>query len=206
MPERSTPRRQARGVRRHDAIVRAAADIMLREGPQGVTHRHVAAEADVPLAATTYYFSGITDLVAAAGALLARGWGEHVAERLVGARRAHEAGELTGPDGVRRRAEIVADAILPVGDVTAIRGFYEHLVGAGREPVLAQAYAEGRGDLDAALGELFEILGLADRSDLLVAVVDGAAVSALAEGRDPRELAVRLVDQALAADTPLVRA
>lgn len=178
-------------------MVRAAADIMLTEGPQGVTHRRVAAEADVPLAATTYYFDGITDLIAAAGALLAQGWGEHVASQVVTARLVAANGELEGPDGARRRAEILADAILPSGDITAVRGFYEHLVSAGRAPALAQAYADGRVNLDVALAELFDVLGLQDRSQVLVAVVDGAAVSALSEGRDPRELAITLIGQVL---------
>ncbi|SDS84749.1 hypothetical protein SAMN04489860_2522 [Paraoerskovia marina] len=198
MPTQNTPRRQARGRRRHDAIVRAAADIMLSEGAAAVTHRHVAAVADVPLAATTYYFSGITDLLAAAGALIVDGWGAHVEEQVEVARAAETAGGLDGPEADLRRAEILTDAILPAGDRNAVRGFYEHLVGAGRVPELAQAYADGRVVLDDALAELFTVLGLADRSHLLVAIVDGAAVSALAEGRDARELAVRLIQQVLA--------
>ena len=37
--------------------------IIVREGTRGVRHRSVAAEADVPLAATTYYFEHINDLI-----------------------------------------------------------------------------------------------------------------------------------------------
>ena len=62
---RPAPRRQARGVARRDAIVRAAADLILQEGPASVTHRAVASRADVPLAATTYYFTGLDDLIGA---------------------------------------------------------------------------------------------------------------------------------------------
>ncbi len=37
--------------------------IIVREGIRGVRHRAVAAEAEVPLAATTYYFEHINDLI-----------------------------------------------------------------------------------------------------------------------------------------------
>jgi DNA-binding transcriptional regulator YbjK len=46
-----------RGEARRTAIVDAALRLVARGGPRAVTHRAVAAEADVPLAATTYYFA-----------------------------------------------------------------------------------------------------------------------------------------------------
>jgi len=45
-----------------DAVVRVLEDV----GPGGVTHRAVAAEAGVPLAAATYYFDSIDDLLLSA--------------------------------------------------------------------------------------------------------------------------------------------
>jgi DNA-binding transcriptional regulator YbjK len=44
-------------------ILEAAMRIIVRDGTRGVRHRAVAAEADVPLAATTYYFEHINDLI-----------------------------------------------------------------------------------------------------------------------------------------------
>jgi TetR/AcrR family transcriptional regulator, regulator of biofilm formation and stress response len=41
----------------------AALRIIARDGLRAVSHRSVAAEADVPLAATTYYFSDLEDLI-----------------------------------------------------------------------------------------------------------------------------------------------
>jgi len=182
---RHAPRRQARGVARRDAIVRAAADLILHEGPAAVTHRAVAARADVPLAATTYYFTGLDDLIGAAGHVIVEGWAEHArgaAERGDHGRRAHAA------------PEVLVDAVLPPGGEAEVRGFYEHLVGAGRYPALARAYAAGRHRLDAAVAQLLAARGLGHvPPELLVAVVDGAAVSALSEGRDVRALAVALV-------------
>jgi DNA-binding transcriptional regulator YbjK len=189
--ERAAPRRQARGTARRDAIVRAAADLSLRDGPGAVTHRAVAARAGVPLAATTYYFTGLDDLVAAAGQLVVDGWVRHARDAADRARQ----GEIPA-HGV---PAVLVDAVLPATDEAEVRGFYEHLVGAGRHPTLARAYAQGRDRLDAAVAHVLDTLG-EDRVSpgVLVAVVDGAAVSALSEGRDVRALAVRLVDELLA--------
>ena len=53
----------ARGERRRRAILDATLALVGREGTAAVTHRAVAAEAGVPLAATTYYFSSKEDLM-----------------------------------------------------------------------------------------------------------------------------------------------
>ncbi|ROS76699.1 TetR/AcrR family transcriptional regulator [Cellulomonas sp. PhB143] len=193
------PRRQARGERRRAELVRAAADIILRDGPAALSHRAVAAEAGVPLASTTYYFDGLDEIVADAGALLSADWAAGATRQLGVAREAVGRGEVGDTSAGRRRsAEILVDATLPVGDRTAVRGFYEQLVGAGRSVALESAYARGRVALDAALVELTAVLGVAPAAPLLVAVIDGAAVTALAEGRDVRAFAIELVEQVLA--------
>lgn len=48
---------------RRQAILDAAMRIIVREGVRAVRHRAVAAEAEVPLSATTYYFKDINDLI-----------------------------------------------------------------------------------------------------------------------------------------------
>ncbi len=54
--------RQGSEQRRQD-ILDAAMRIVIRDGVRGVRHRAVAAEANVPLSATTYYFNDIEDLL-----------------------------------------------------------------------------------------------------------------------------------------------
>ena len=54
--------RQGSEQRRQD-ILDAAMRIVVRDGVRGVRHRAVAAEASVPLSATTYYFKDIDDLL-----------------------------------------------------------------------------------------------------------------------------------------------
>jgi TetR/AcrR family transcriptional regulator, regulator of biofilm formation and stress response len=65
--------RPPRGEARKAAITEAALTVIARVGPDGLTHRLVAAEAGLPLAATTYWFSNKEDMVRAAL--------EHAAER-----------------------------------------------------------------------------------------------------------------------------
>ncbi|MCO7513521.1 TetR family transcriptional regulator [Pseudomonas guariconensis] len=48
---------------RRQQILDAAMRIVVRDGVRGVRHRAVAAEAGVPLSATTYYFKDIEDLL-----------------------------------------------------------------------------------------------------------------------------------------------
>lgn len=51
------------GQARRKAILEATLRLIVKEGIRGVRHRAVAAEADVPLASTTYYFNDIKDLI-----------------------------------------------------------------------------------------------------------------------------------------------
>lgn len=180
------PRRQSRGAQRRDAIVRAAADLILEHGPNGLTHRTVAARADVPLAATTYYFSGLDELVDAAGRLLVSEW----------TRRTREVVDRPDvPQTAAGKAERIVEAIGPTGDEAAVRGFYEHLVTAGRSTALARAYAATRSMLDDAVRVLLDRLGLDMSPQLLVAIVDGAALTGLSEGRPVRPIALELVQE-----------
>ncbi|KRC37182.1 hypothetical protein ASE15_08960 [Oerskovia sp. Root22] len=161
-----------------------------------MTHRSVAAQADVPLAATTYYFTGLDDLLGAAGEQIVRGWAERA--QAIG----HSVTELVAEGGVetlstRSRALLLVDAVLPPGDHGELLGFYEHVVSAGRSPVLAAAFAQGRGELDVVIDELLAQLGARFSAVLLIAVVDGAAVTALCEGRAVRDLAVECVTELL---------
>ncbi len=68
---------------RRQLILDAAMRIVVRDGVRGVRHRAVAAEAGVPLSATTYYFKDIDDLlndtfaqyVERSAAFMAKLWG-----------------------------------------------------------------------------------------------------------------------------------
>lgn len=56
----------AKGEARRQLLIDAVLRLLEREGPAAITHRAVAAEAGVPLAAATYYFASIDDLMMSA--------------------------------------------------------------------------------------------------------------------------------------------
>lgn len=228
----TTPlRRQPRGAARRDAIVEAAAALVVEAGPSTLTHRTIAQRADVPLAATTYYFASLDDLVGAAGTRLAERWAVHadavlaavtaeVTAGLTAEVRAELTAEVTAgatagvaevlgrPGSVaavlslERRCAVLVDAVLPAGGPLAVRGHYEHLVSAGRDDTLAGAYAAGRAGLDEAVTQIVDLLDIPVGPEIVVAVVDGAAVSALSEGGDVRVHAELLLRRTLLALQP----
>jgi TetR/AcrR family transcriptional regulator, regulator of biofilm formation and stress response len=65
MSLKSKPRRSV-DRNRSARIIDAAVEVIRREGVGVLSHRRVAQEAGVPLAATTYYFSSLEDLLCAA--------------------------------------------------------------------------------------------------------------------------------------------
>ena len=228
----TTPlRRQPRGAARRDAIVEAAAALVVEAGPSTLTHRTIAQRADVPLAATTYYFASLDDLVGAAGTRLAERWAVH-ADAVLAAVTAEVTADLTAevtadltaevtagatagvaevlgrPGSVAavlslgRRCAVLVDAVLPAGGPLAVRGHYEHLVSAGRDDTLAGAYAAGRAGLDEAVTQIVDLLDIPVGPEIVVAVVDGAAVSALSEGGDVRVHAELLLRRTLLALQP----
>jgi DNA-binding transcriptional regulator YbjK len=69
---------------RRQAILDAALRIIVRDGVRAVRHRAVAAEAGVPLSATTYYFKDINDLITDTFALFVERSAAHMSAFWVG--------------------------------------------------------------------------------------------------------------------------
>ena len=172
------PRRpQRRGIQRRAAILRATLRILGREGTAAITHRSVAEEAGVPIAATTYYFSSKEDLIREALHLHAEMEAERVAEAT------RTLGE--GPTTVEALAEHLADFVdhgLGAGR-QALIAEYELLLQAARDPGLESLsrvfYERVRGQLEETLTEL----GARDPTDaarLIMAVLAGLEVDNLA--------------------------
>jgi len=183
----------AKGERRRAELAQAAAAIVREEGPGALTHRAVAARAGASLSATTYYFTGLDDLLTAAGQTIVASWVEHA--RAVAAQAVQDLrGAGAPPD---QAARLLASAVLPPGDDDAVRAHYEHLLGAGRVPALARAIAAGRGELDEVVAQVVRLAGADVSPALVVAVVDGAVVTALTEQRPVRPGAAALLAQVL---------
>lgn len=75
------PRRRRYDPDRRQRIIDAAIRVVGRAGIAGLSHRTVAAEADVPLGSTTYHFATLDDLLVAALRQTNEGFAEVVAER-----------------------------------------------------------------------------------------------------------------------------
>lgn len=184
--------RTAKGDLRRAQLARAAAELVRQEGPAALGHRAVAARAGLSLSATTYYYSGLDDLAAAAGAALVAEWVAHAES--VRAR-------VAGDGGSHDPAAVVVEAVLPPGDDAAVLAHYEQLLAAGRVPALAAALGAGRTRLDAVVAELLHDLGAGappgPGAALVLALVDGAVVSAVSEGRPVRATARDLLSTVL---------
>lgn len=177
-------------MQRRDDLARAAAGVILRDGPGALTHRRVAAEAGASLSATTYYFASLDDLAAAAGRSLADGWAAHARAVLA------TAPTVTVQQDPAAAASVLVDAVLPAGDDAQVRSHYEHLLGAGRHAALATAFAAGRDVVDAVLAQLVGRVGSPTSAAVTTAIVDGAVVTALTEQRPVRATACALLVEA----------
>jgi len=178
---------QGRGQRRRAALVEAAASLVLERGPAEVTHRRVAERAGASLSATTYYFRDLEELRGAGARLIAELWAEQAEWA---AERAEE-----GPLGREEALELLCDALLP--PPAGGRGHYEQLTRAGRSQDVAEAYRAGRETIGGAVGRVLAATGSSCRAEVALAVVDGAVLAALSEGRDPRAEAHRLLSLVL---------
>jgi DNA-binding transcriptional regulator YbjK len=122
--EHSGGARNARGTRRRQLLVGAAAELLLEEGFAALSHRAVAARASLPLASTTYYFTSGDDLRDAAVQHLAEEW----SARAVGV----VAVLPTGVDG-GQAAEAIARLVGADATPQQLLLLYERYLEAGRQ-------------------------------------------------------------------------
>ena len=185
-----------KGVRRQYALVSAAAELLCEGGFDAVRHRAVARRAGLPLAATTYYFSSLDDLIVKAvehvGALEA----QQLRERLAGLSR-------RGVAAPRRPSTcwwICSSATTPcVGDNPETQvseqliSRYERYIACARQPALREVQRRILQQRTDAVVKVVELCGRSVRAELvpaLVCAVDGAVVAALVDDSDgPRSAA-----------------
>jgi DNA-binding transcriptional regulator YbjK len=192
MTSGSTPK----GEKRRQALVEAAAALLVEGGFDAVRHRAVAERASLPLASTTYYFESLDELVTAAVEHRARGEldrGRRRLEELVTRQRS--------PDTL---VELVLELLLgpeSANDAESVLARYERLVATGRRPYLRPLSRTLGAELRGLLKEIFIRSG-ADvddrRVEVLISLVDGAVVNALIEiDPDPRAAARDMLREAL---------
>ncbi|NDZ79444.1 TetR family transcriptional regulator [Streptomyces sp. SID10853] len=164
---------------RRDRIIDAAIRVVGDQGIAGLSHRSVAAEADVPLGSTTYHFATLDELLVAALRKVTdeprtgvEGWARALAAPGPGL-----AGRLTALLG-----RLVA------GDRSRVRLEYELYLAALRRDALAPVAAQW---LDACVEVVrAHVGGDAATARALVALIDGLLIQLLLTGRafDPDEV------------------
>jgi DNA-binding transcriptional regulator YbjK len=180
MPRRYDPERRGR-------IIDAAIRLVELKGIAALSHRTVAAEADVPLGSTTYHFAGLDDLLVAALEHVSSGprsamagWKDVLAEADA---TPAEDGRPPLADALTRLLEEYAQ-----GGRGRIRMEYELYLAALRRPALQPVAA-------AWLDEMVEIIGChtadAATARVLVALIDGLLLQLLLTDRPFEREAVR---------------
>jgi DNA-binding transcriptional regulator YbjK len=173
---RGRSRAEQRAARR-EAILDATVHILATDGLGAVTHRAVAREADVPLAATTYYFASKDELVQQALDLLATAEIESLVER------AARLGERLGSPG--ELAAGLVEVLAPGTDEgrRALLAKYELYLEAARRPPLRATSARWIAAFTQLAEAALTAIGAPEphrRAPLMVATIDGLLMHRLA--------------------------
>ena len=173
-----------RGAQRRHVLIDAAAEVLLEHGLAALSHRAVAARAGLPLASTTYYFSSADELREEALQHLAADWITRAADVV---------------EALPARVDHAAAARAVVGIIGAdappprILLVYERYLEAGRHERLRPFVAAWNAQIKQLVHDVLHRAALPaseETAGLVLAVADGAAITALAEGT-PAEVAVR---------------
>ena len=184
-----------KGVRRQYALVSAAAELLCEGGFDAVRHRAVARRAGLPLAATTYYFSSLDDLIVKAVEHVGTLEAQQLRERVAGLSRRRRAAEAT--------VDVLVDLLVGedacVGDEPETQvseqliSRYERYIACARQPALREVQRRILQQRTDAVVKVVERSGRSVRAELvpaLVCAVDGAVVAALVDDNNgPRSAA-----------------
>ncbi|MFG2548990.1 TetR/AcrR family transcriptional regulator [Streptomyces sp. NPDC048581] len=150
---------------RRQRIIDAAIRVVGEKGIAGLSHRTVAAEADVPLGSTTYHFKTLDDLLVAALRQANEGFAKVLASR----------GGLEDPE-----ADLAAELAgwmgeWLAGDRTGVELEYELYLAALRRPALRAVADEWARDLAERLSRRTDPV----TARALVALLDGICLQVL---------------------------
>lgn len=164
---------RARGRARRELLLRATVSVIAERGIAGVTHRAVAAVADVPVASTTYFFDSLESMI-----------GEAVMYAMENefARLQEFRGRLTA-EGVPAAAaidgfiELIQDA---APDATIAQ--FEMYLFASRHPALQPHVERILDETRSIAREILSVNGVRDpdAAATVVAVIDGFALHRIA--------------------------
>lgn len=178
-----------KGERRRHALVAAAAALLREGGLEAVRHRAVAVRAGVPLAATTYYFASLDELVTSAAEFAAAEAAQAIEKHVAAvARRSRSAETLT---------DLLVEVLVGesgAGGTLALH--YEQHSAVTRHPELRDIQLRMRMNLRHAISEVLERSGrTADAANVraIDALIAGAVLDAVLDEPPDASAAVRAV-------------
>ncbi|WP_366942536.1 TetR family transcriptional regulator [uncultured Serinicoccus sp.] len=182
-PTRPPRRRGSRLGRRNDPdrrdrIIDACLEVISQAGIAGTSHRKVAARADVPLGAMTYYFDGMDDLLREAFTRFATTVSDRFERRMA---------SVTDP--ATAREAVVAIILQDVyGDDRDLVLSHELYALAARDPSYRSITSAWMGRSRAALERHFD----PQTASLLDALIEGLTIHRALDSqpRDPHDVAV----------------
>jgi DNA-binding transcriptional regulator YbjK len=156
----------AKGQRRRESLLHAAAALIAERGYGAITHRAVAERAGVPLASTSYFFDSIDELVREAALSFQQ-------RRML----EFEAALVTLPDAVspEQGAKDIADLVFSL-PIEQPMSNYEIYLNAARQPALREVAADSMRRLEAVAEAALRALGATHPE------IGARAVVALGEG------------------------
>lgn len=169
-------------ARRHDPerrqrIVDAALRVVGARGIAGLSHRTVAAEADVPLGSTTYHFASLDELLVAALRQANEGFGRELRESAALA--------APGTDLASALARLMGEWV--GGERTGVELEYELYLAALRRPALRPVAAEWTAAVTETLARHIDLV----TARALVALMDGICLQVLLTGAEYDEAYAR---------------
>lgn len=154
---------------RRQRIIDAAIRVVGRSGIAGLSHRTVAAEADVPLGSTTYHFASLDELLVAALRQANEGFASAV----------RESGALARPDcDIADELARITGRWLAAADRTGVELEYELYLAALRRPALRPVAAEWCVGVMTILADRVDAVS----ARALVALLDGICLQVLLTG------------------------
>ncbi|MGW0556315.1 TetR/AcrR family transcriptional regulator [Streptomyces sp. NPDC002926] len=169
---------------RRERIIDAAIRVVGRNGIAGLSHRTVAAEADVPLGSTTYHFASLDELLVAALRQANEGFAAAV----------RDSGALADPEAdiAEELARLMGEWL--AGDRTGVELEYELYLAALRRPALRPVAAQWCEDLAETLARRTDPV----TARALVALMDGICLQVLLTGAPyeaeyAREILARII-------------
>jgi DNA-binding transcriptional regulator YbjK len=174
-----TPVLSEHGAERRGVILDATVRLLTREGLTAVTHRAVAREAGVPLAATTYYFDSKDELLTEALQRLVT----HEVELL--SLRAGELGNSINSPGELAAALAEVLTARSEDERRMLLAKFEVYLEAARRPALREPVAKWSETFEGLAAGALEAAGAVDpkgTAPLLVAAIDGVLAHALSRG------------------------